>query len=385
MAIKIKGVIGYDVNGQKFADKISKLSGDIEFEIDSPGGSVFHGISIYNAIKNYDRGKCKMHVVGQASSMAGYIMMAGDGLPTFEPNAVCVLHNPWTIAMGDYKVFQKEANILERLSALYAEVFVKKGVFKEAEIRSIMDAETWFIGSKELSKLGTVNESSEGDSNNDSGDGDETDREITIAACKERMQEANAKIRELECSGELLDKIAALIPSDNGKPKQEQRAKQEIITTKKGERKMENLAELKAEKPNLYSEARGEGVKAEQDRVKRLMAFMEQDKEAVMDAIINGKDVTDPDFQAKLLQTRLNNGVISAMQQGNPPSVDPKAEVHAPEQKPEGEGEGNDEGEPKQTEEQKKEAEAASLEKVLLGMGFSEAEAKAEARKKAGL
>ena len=115
------------------------------------------------------------------------------------------------------------------------------------------------------------------------------------------------------------------------------------------------------------------------------MAFMEQDKEAVMDAIINGKDVTDPDFQAKLLQTRLNNGVISAMQQGNPPSVDPKAEVHAPEQKPEGEGEGNDEGEPKQTEEQKKEAEAASLEKVLLGMGFSEAEAKAEARKKAGL
>lgn len=384
MAIKIKGVIGYDVNGQEFADKISKLSGDIEFEIDSPGGSVFHGISIFNAIKNYDRGKCKMHVVGQASSMAGYIMMAGDGLPTFEPNAVCVLHNPWTIAMGDYKVFQKKANILECLSALYAEVFVKKGVFKEEEIRSIMDAETWFIGSKELSKLGTVNEASEGDSNNNGDEGDETDREIKIAACKERMQEANAKIRELEYSGELLDKIAALIPSDNGKPKQEQRAKQEIITTKKGERKMENLTDLKAEKPNLYAEAKGEGVKAEQERVKRLMGFMEQDKEAVMDAIMNGKDVTDPDFQAKLLQARLNGAEINAMQNGNPPSVDPKAETHAPEQKPEGEGD-DGKGEGKQTEEQKKEAEAANLEKVLLGMGFSETEAKAEARKKIGL
>ena len=167
MAIKIKGITGWDIDGQEFADRVSKLSGDVTFEIDSPGGSVFHGISIYNAIRNYDRGKCTVHVVGQASSMAGYIMMAGDGLPIFEPNAVCVLHNPWTIAMGDYKAFQKEANVLERLAELYAEVFVKKGVFKKSEIRSIMDAETWFIGSNDLKKLGTVNEENSGnDSDN---------------------------------------------------------------------------------------------------------------------------------------------------------------------------------------------------------------------------
>ena len=64
MAIEIKGVIGADINGQEFARRISRLSGDIDFEIDSPGGSVFHGISIFNAIKSYDRGKCRMHVVG---------------------------------------------------------------------------------------------------------------------------------------------------------------------------------------------------------------------------------------------------------------------------------------------------------------------------------
>ena len=113
MAIKIKGVIGADVNGQLLAEQISRLSGDIEFEIDSPGGSVFHGISIYNAIKNYDRGKCRMHVVGDCSSMAAYIMLAGDGDVEFEPNSIVVIHNPWSVTVGDYRDMQKEGKILE--------------------------------------------------------------------------------------------------------------------------------------------------------------------------------------------------------------------------------------------------------------------------------
>lgn len=50
MAIKIKGVICWDVNGDEFAERLSRLDGDITFEINLPGGSVFHGITIYNAI-----------------------------------------------------------------------------------------------------------------------------------------------------------------------------------------------------------------------------------------------------------------------------------------------------------------------------------------------
>lgn len=378
MAIKIKGIIGWDIDGQEFADRVSKLSGDVTFEIDSPGGSVFHGISIYNAIKNYDRGKCTMHVVGQASSMAGYIMMAGDGLPIFEPNAVCVLHNPWTIAMGDYKAFQKEANVLERLAELYAEVFVKKGVFKKSEIRSIMDAETWFIGSNDLKKLGTVNEeNSDNDSDNSDNDSEtnEADKQITIAACKERINEAKAKVRELECSGEMLDKIAALVPGNSfvktepkgetqkeEKPETKKEINQQVTTKEKGEKKMENLEQLKAECPKIYNEAKDEGVNAEQKRVKALMKFIDTNKEAVVDAIINGKSVNDEEFQAEILSTRINAKTLDSMKAENPDDVQPKEETHAPEQQGEGEQA------PEQTPEQKADAEAKELEKVMAYM-----------------
>ena len=368
MVVKIKGIIGWDVDGQEFADKMARLSGDITFEIDSPGGSVFHGISIYNAIKNYDRGKCTMHVVGQASSMAGYIMMAGDGLPIFEPNAVCVLHNPWTIAMGDYKEFQKEANILERLASLYAEVFVKKGVFKEAEIRSIMDEETWFVGSNELKKLGTVNEdeTTESNENNENDDNtNEADKEITIAACKERIAEAKAKIRRLEGSLDMVDKIAALVPdfkSETTAKTNENKNNKSVceiqVTTQKekGVKKMENLEQLKAECPKIYSEAKGEGISAEQTRVKALMKFIDTNKEAVVDAIINGKSVSDEEFQAEILNTRINAKQLEQIKNENPDNVEPKEETHAPE---------NQEGGEQQEQNDKQEAEAEEIKKVM--------------------
>lgn len=370
MAIKIKGIIGWDVNGQEFADRLSRMSGDIDFEIDSPGGSVFHGISIYNAIKNYDRGQCRMHVVGQASSMAGYIMMAGDGLPTFEPNAVCVLHNPWTIAIGDYKAFQKEANILERLADLYAEPFVKKGVFGKDEIRQIMDEETWFIGSAELKKLGNVTEESSNDDSEETSS--EADKEIKIAACKERIKEVKAKLRELECSSDDLEKIAAFLPSNSSTQAlniqtNATQATTEIQTTpkeEKGEKTMvTNLQELKAQKPSIYEEAKQDGVNAEQKRVKALLTFVETNKEAVIDAIINGKSVNDEEFQAKILNSRINAKTLSDMQAENPENVDPKEETHAPEQL--------ETPAPKQEETEDNEAdEKASLDKVLGYMGL---------------
>lgn len=360
MAIKIKGVIGSDIRGAEFADRISKLSGDIEFEIDSPGGSVFHGISIFNAIKNYDRGKCRMHVVGDCSSMAAYIMLAGDSLD-FEPNSIVVLHNPWSIAIGDYRDMQKEGAILEKLAALYAKEFVKKGIFEEKEIRSIMDEETWFIGAEQLKKLGNVLEN-----DSQSGSNDEDDDEIKIAGCRERMKEAIAAVRKM--NDENLDKIAALLPKEQiSAHKTEQTAHQGINTTKeeKGETKMvANLDELKAQKPSIYAEAKADGAKEEKARVDALLTCYEANPQAVIEAIQSGTKVSDDGFQAKILMAKVGKQEIKGMSDGNPPQVQPKAETHAPE----------NEGE--QTEEEKKKEQEAKDEKtfneILAKMGISE-------------
>lgn len=330
MAIKIKGTIGVgELYGPDFADRISRLSGDIEFEIDSPGGSVFHGISIYNAIKNYNKGKCRMHVVGDCSSMAAYIMLAGDGPVEFEPNSIVVLHNPWSFAVGDYRAMQKEGKVLEAMSKLYAKAFVERGLFAEDEIRAIMDEETWFIGSNDLKKLGKVL------GENSQEENDESEKELKIAACRERMATVKEQIRALKNAEDETSKIAALI-CDNAnysakiEDKPSTNKKQEQGTQYKGENKM-NLSELQAQEPKLYAEIIGEGVKAEQERVSALMAFIDVDKEATIDAIKNGKNVSDNTFQAAILMAKVKSDNIKGMESENPPQTNPKEEAHAPE------------------------------------------------------
>lgn len=361
MAIKIKGVIGADINGQEFAERISKLSGDITFEIDSPGGSVFHGISMFNAIKNYDRGKCSMHVVGDCSSMAAYVMLAGDGEVEFEPNSIVVLHNPWSFAIGDYRAMKKEGAILEELAGLYAAEFVKKGLFEESEIRSIMDEETWFMG-ENLKKLGVVL----GD--NASQDENEGSQEIKIAACRERMDEAKAKLKALKLDNEA-DKIAALLPSSS-KQASKTTIKTEINEPKgKGEEKMvKDLNDLKAQNISVYNEAKEEGIKAEQKRVASLMKFIDVDKNAVLKAIDDGVGVNDDEFQASILLAKTNKAEVKAMEDENPAGVDPQTETHAPEEK---------DGE-EQTEEEKakaqKEADDKKFNAILNAMGYGSEE-----------
>ncbi len=356
MAIKIKGVIGADINGQEFAERISKLSGDITFEIDSPGGSVFHGISMFNAIKNYDKGKCKMHVVGDCSSMAAYIMLAGDGDVEFEPNSIVVLHNPWSIAIGDYRTMQKEGAILEEMASMYALEFVKKGLFEKSEIRSIMDNETWFMG-ENLKKLGRI-------LGDDSNEENSSNIEIKVAACRERMSEAKAKIKAMKLD-EDVDKIAALLSKAINGLNQTKEIKNEMQQEEKGENKMiKDLNELKAQNITVYNEAREEGVKAEQKRVASLMKFIDVDKNAVIKAIEDGVGIGDDEFQAAILMAKTNKKEIKAMEENNPPKVNPQTETHAPEG-----------DEDKQTEEERakaqKEIEDKKFNALISAMGIT--------------
>ncbi len=348
MGLKIKGIIGWDVIGTSFADMMSRLSGDVDIEIDSPGGYVTDGLSIFNAIKSYKKGKVSIRVVGQASSMAAYIMLAGDTL-TFMPNAIVVLHNPWNCACGDYRAMSKMANLLEKLAALYAEQFVEKGIFTEKEIRSIMDEETWFVGKKDLAKLGEVETSEDESGENDLSQ----DRDIVIQAAMEKITQCRAKMSETQIDLKSLDRIAALLPGstpaaaasvqpDQTPPaaanQQPQTQTGKIVSTiNQGEEKMENAKELQAKYPQIYAEVFEAGKKAgqavEKERVTALVGFIDDDKDTIVAAIKDGGEITNPTIQANLLQARMKAQTLEGMQAANPAAVDPQEPEHEPENK----------------------------------------------------
>lgn len=148
--IKIDEEIGYwGISARDIKDKLEEATGDITIEINSPGGNVVEGISIFNAIKDYDRGQVIVIIVGIAASMASYIALAGDKVKAYD-NAIYMIHNASGIVAGDYREMENYSKKLYSLSAILKRGYIDKTNKSEKEIQSLMDDETYFFGNEML-------------------------------------------------------------------------------------------------------------------------------------------------------------------------------------------------------------------------------------------
>ena len=100
--IYIYDEIGYwGVTAKQFVNDLKAL-GDvshINLHINSPGGDVFDGIAIFNALKHHGAA-ITVHIDGLAASMASVIAMVGN--PVIMPeNTMMMIHKPWGFAGGD--------------------------------------------------------------------------------------------------------------------------------------------------------------------------------------------------------------------------------------------------------------------------------------------
>lgn len=140
---------GDEITPKQFEKDLNAL-GDvskIKVYINSEGGDVFAAQAIYSMLRRH-----KAHVTvcidGLAASAASLIAMAGDTI-YMPQNAMLMIHNPWTLAMGNANDFRKIADDLDKIResviAAYtskSENSSQKGMTKE-QIIEMMDAETW--------------------------------------------------------------------------------------------------------------------------------------------------------------------------------------------------------------------------------------------------
>ena len=144
--IKIDGEIGrWDMSSQCVKDQLDTMSGDVTIEINSPGGSAFEGISIFNAIRAYDKGNTNCIITGLAASMASYIALACDTIKAYD-NAVYMIHNASVISWGDARQLRKDANHVESLTKLLLKEYVLKTSKSEKAVQKLLDDETYFYG-----------------------------------------------------------------------------------------------------------------------------------------------------------------------------------------------------------------------------------------------
>jgi ATP-dependent Clp protease protease subunit len=151
-------VLIYDVIGWPYVDAgeftrefKSIKSKEITVGINSPGGDVFDGTAIYNVIKDHPA-KVTTRIDGVAASMASIIALAGDEIQ-IASNAYYMIHNPWSMAIGDYRDFENESGLLRRIANTLAETYSERTGQKLDAVQQMMDNETWIIG-KELVEQG---------------------------------------------------------------------------------------------------------------------------------------------------------------------------------------------------------------------------------------
>ena len=144
--IRIYDVIGWPfIEAEDFLQALDEIKTDnVNLRINSPGGDVFDGTAIYNAIKVHPA-TFSASIEGLAASMASIIPLAADTI-SIADNAWYMIHNPWTFMLGDYHDLRKEADLLERMAGVMANTYAQKTGEKSDKIIGWMDDETWFTG-----------------------------------------------------------------------------------------------------------------------------------------------------------------------------------------------------------------------------------------------
>lgn len=139
---------GDEVTPKEFKSDLDEL-GEIDtlnIYINSPGGDVFAGQTIYSILKRHKAHK-NVYIDGLAASIASVIAMAGNTI--FMPkNAMMMIHNPWTIGMGNAKDFRKLAEDLDKIRESLIAAYEGHSALTRDEIIEIMDSETWLTATE---------------------------------------------------------------------------------------------------------------------------------------------------------------------------------------------------------------------------------------------
>ncbi|MGL4982808.1 MAG: head maturation protease, ClpP-related [Treponemataceae bacterium] len=335
MILKIVDEIGYF--GISVADveaEISKLKEgeSLDVIIDSPGGSVFDGIAIFNLIRKEAKARTvNVEIIGIAASMATYIALAGRAhnanftVKVYD-NTVFMIHNAWTVAIGDHQVLKQKAVILENLSKITAEVYALFGEKDIKKIRKQMDAETWLFG-QEIVDAGFATEIEHIIPIDDESVANTKDTIVMLAKNKfKTMQEKSTSSKKDD-----MNQIAALLNIKNQATDGSDDKKPAQIKTE------ENMTKEELQKSNpaifseIYEDGKQAGIVQENERVLAHLKLGETAKSLETSArfIKEGKDISSAEVISEYMSLNMKNMQASAGIADNPPDVSVGADDEA--------------------------------------------------------
>ena len=151
--IAIFDEIGYwGVTAKSFITDLKAKAKDgvkrANLSINSPGGSVFEGWAIFNALKASGL-EIHVTVMGIAASMASVIAMAGKTI-TMPANSMMMVHNAISGVYGDAEDLRAVVEVLDKIDNSIVATYVARTGKPEDEVRALMSADTFMTAAEAL-------------------------------------------------------------------------------------------------------------------------------------------------------------------------------------------------------------------------------------------
>lgn len=181
---------GDEVTPDLFRKELKQHAGDLTVVINSPGGDVFAGLAIYNALVNHN-GNVTVRVDGLAASIASVIAMAGDKI-IMSPGSMIMIHRPSVYAAGTVDDMEKAKDVLMKIEEGITPIYAKRTGLSDEKIAELLEAETWMLADKAV-ELGFADEVSEAPEKQKQDEGVQNAMGMNFAFSMSAVKQADAK------------------------------------------------------------------------------------------------------------------------------------------------------------------------------------------------
>ena len=147
---------GEGVDAKSFSDELKALPKtitQIDVRLNSPGGNVFDGVTIYNRLKQHSA-NVTVFIDGLAASIASIIALAGNEVVLGE-GALIMVHKPMSGVFGNSIEMEEMVSRLDDVEEQLVGIYRRKTGLDRSEIKSMLAEETW-MSAEEALELGFV-------------------------------------------------------------------------------------------------------------------------------------------------------------------------------------------------------------------------------------
>jgi len=137
-----------EITPKLFKNELTSGQGNVTLWLNSPGGDCVAASQIYAMLMDY-AGQVHVNIDGIAASAASVIAMAVTSV-NMAPTALMMIHNPFTIAMGDTDEMERAISMLSEVKESIINAYELKTGLSRTQLSHLMDAETWMNAGKAI-------------------------------------------------------------------------------------------------------------------------------------------------------------------------------------------------------------------------------------------